>query len=168
MVYDAHKPTWNFPSLIIYAWPSDQSTPESQVIRLSLKHYYTPGDEFALLVRTNDTWSIKLMPNLHPSAPSRALPYLRTLGIFLWPVLFHNFLGAAGLAGVSLLWVCILTTGYASITVAVTQVLISQNIGEIRLRQGAAQRWEREGWVDMGLNIEDCREESKMDAERFY
>jgi hypothetical protein len=156
MVYDAGKGTWMMPRLVIYAWLiKSETTPEHEVIQLSLKQTYTPGDEFASLVRTNDAWSIHFMHNSHASAPSRALPFLRASALFLWPVLFHNFLGVGGLTGVILLWICAITTGYATITILVTHWLINQNTGEITMRQGAALRWEEEGWEDMGVVVAD-------------
>jgi hypothetical protein len=143
--------------ITIYAWPAER-TRVKQVIRLSLMDKYTPGDEFATVTRTQtpnspDSWSIAFVHSSNPSAPSRAFPVQRTLALFLWPVLFHDFLGEGGMAGVVLLWVCLMTTGYACITVIVAQWLVrsGREGGEERRGQGAALRWEEEGWAHMNV-----------------
>jgi hypothetical protein len=155
-----HSDRWRN-HITIYAWPAEK-TQDQQVIRLSLMDKYTPGDEFATVTRTQtanspDSWSIAFVQGSNPSAPSRAFPVQRTLALFLWPVLFHNFLGEGGMAGVVLLWVCLMTAGYACITVMVAQWLVrsGREGGEERRGQGAALRWEEEGWAHMNAAGEE-------------
>ncbi|KAF8751770.1 hypothetical protein RHS01_08542 [Rhizoctonia solani] len=104
MVFDSERQSWQFPKLAIYAW--------------------SPQDAFMILVRTDKDWVIEFVRPLDASAPNKSLPFLRMLSVFLWPIMFHNFLGAAGLSG---------------------------DHEGARRREGAAQRWEAEGWADMGL-----------------
>lgn len=149
-----HGHPWGRPSLKVHSWTAEKAA-DHETIHLSLKAPFHPGDEFASLVRTNDTWSVHLASTLHASAPSRALPFQRTIAVFLWPVLFQNFLRDVGMAGVFLLWVCMMTTGYATLTIMITHWMVRKNGGEVRRRQGAALRWEEEGWAHMGVHFQD-------------
>ncbi|QRV89884.1 hypothetical protein RhiJN_17902 [Ceratobasidium sp. AG-Ba] len=148
LVYSANR--WqNY--LTIYVWPGEK-TPERQVIRLSLSDKFAHGNEFATIIRTrnphsSDSWLVIL--DGHPSASTRALPVQRTLAWFLWPVLFHH---SVSMAGVFLLWVCVMTSGYACITMLVAQWAIRSTGPESREERrgrGAALRWEEEGWAIM-------------------
>ncbi|KAG8711793.1 hypothetical protein FRC08_015419 [Ceratobasidium sp. 394] len=152
LVYSASR--WK-DYISVYAWPS-QKTQERQVIRLSFSDKYAPGGEFATVTRTRtsglpDSWLVAFAPSSHPGASTRALPVQRTLALFLWPALFHSYLSEGGIAGVVLLWVCLMTAGYACITVMVAQwtVRTGREGGEERRGQGAALRWEEEGWAIM-------------------
>ncbi|CAE6443769.1 unnamed protein product [Rhizoctonia solani] len=156
MVYDSQRLTWQLPKLSVYAWSVKSKTTSSrEMIYLSLKYTSVPQDAFMVLVRTEDDWSVQFTHPLDASAPNRSLPFLRMLSLFLWPVMFHNFLGSTGLSGVFLIWVCILTAGYAGLTIMVTQYLIRRDQEGTRRREGAAQRWEAEGWADMGVVSRD-------------
>ncbi|CAE6475083.1 unnamed protein product [Rhizoctonia solani] len=156
MVYDSHKPSWEFPKLTIYAWSvKSQTTSHREVVFLSLKYTFVPQDAFAILVRTDNDWSIRFANPSHAVAPNKSLPFLRMLSLFLWPLMFHNFLGSTGLSGVFLIWVCITTAGYAGLTIVVTQYLIHKDKEGSRRREGAAQRWEAEGWADIGVVFRD-------------
>lgn len=154
---DDSRGSWNLPKLLIYTW----SIPQTNTIQLSLKAPFHPGDEFASLVRTDKTWSVHLARASKAGAPSRALPFQRTLAIFLWPVLFMQFLNTGGLAGVCLFWVCTMTTGYATLTILLTHWLVRKSTGEVR-GQGAARRWEEEGWAIMGVSSGVSREEEDV------
>ncbi|KAG8705648.1 hypothetical protein FRC09_002831 [Ceratobasidium sp. 395] len=158
LVYNPNK--WK-DTISVYAWPG-QKPQEHNIIRLSFSDKYTPGDEFATVVRNRapgspDFWLVALAPRSRPGATTRAVPVRRTLALFLWPVLFHSFLSEGGMAGVVLFWVCLITTGYASITVLVAQwaVRMGKEGGEERRGQGAALRWEEEGWANMNAVGED-------------
>ncbi|KAG9121601.1 hypothetical protein FRC07_002388 [Ceratobasidium sp. 392] len=137
--------------ITVYAWPVGKDH-----IRLSLCDTYLPGLEFATVVRDRrpnlpDSWFVYFPARAHPEASTRAFPIQRTLALFLWPVLFRSYLSEGGMAGVFLLWVCLITTGYACITVLVAQwaVRTGREGTEERRGQGAALRWEEEGWANM-------------------
>lgn len=156
LVYSSWK-TWDLPSLKIYAWPGIK-TDEREIIHLSLSHQYHPGEGFADIMRTfrkdgSSTWEILLSPTTKATAPSRSFPVKQTLALFLWPAMFTKYLGEGGMAGVVLLWVCFMTAGYACITVMVAQWVVRSGCGreggEVRRGQGAALRWEEEGWAIM-------------------
>ncbi|CAE6335025.1 unnamed protein product [Rhizoctonia solani] len=156
MVFDSHRPTWEFPKLTIWAWSVKSKTDsQHEKVYLSLKRSFVPQDAFMILVRTNNDWAVQFARPLDASAPNKSLPFLRMLSVFLWPAMFHNFLGLAGLSGVFLIWVCILTAGYAGMTILVTQYIVRRDNEGSRRREGAAQRWEAEGWADMGLVLGD-------------
>ncbi|KAG9104826.1 hypothetical protein FRC06_008056 [Ceratobasidium sp. 370] len=155
----------------VYAWPS-QKTREQQVIRLSFSDKYAPGGEFATVTRTrtsdsSDSWLVTFAPGSHPGASTRALPVQRTLALFLWPVLFHSYLSEGGMAGVVLLWVCLMTAGYACITVMVAQWVVrtGKEGREERRGQGAALRWEEEGWAIMNAVGEEASVRRSEDEE---
>ncbi|KAG8747331.1 hypothetical protein FRC10_001510 [Ceratobasidium sp. 414] len=167
LIYSANR--WK-DYISIYAWSGHKSR-EQQVIRLSFSDKYVPGGEFATVTRTRtsgspDSWFVAFAPSSHPGASTRAFPVQRTLALFLWPVLFHSFLSEGGMAGVILLWVCLMTAGYACITVMVAQwtVRTGGEGGEERRGQGAALRWEEEGWAIMNAVGEEasvCRSEDQ-------
>ncbi|KAJ1308041.1 hypothetical protein OPQ81_002108 [Rhizoctonia solani] len=156
MIYDSHKSSWMFPKLIIYAWSAkSETTSHREVVYLSLKYTLVPQDAFAVLTRADHAWSVQFVNPSHIGVPNKSLPFLRMLSLFLWPLMFHNFLGSTGLCGIFLIWVCIITSGEG-----------------IRRREGAAQRWEAEGWADMGVaprgqgthRLEDDELPAKVDA----
>ncbi|KEP52037.1 putative transmembrane protein [Rhizoctonia solani 123E] len=152
MVYDSQRLSWQLPKLTVYAWSvKSETTSHREVIYLSLKYTLAPQDAFMALIRTEDDWSVQFTHPLDASAPNKSLPFLRMLSLFLWPLMFHNFLGSTGLSGVFLIWVCIMTAGYAGLTIMVTHYLIHKDQEGTRKREGAAQRWEAEGWADMGV-----------------
>ncbi|CAE6437207.1 unnamed protein product [Rhizoctonia solani] len=172
MVYDSHKSSWSLPKLTIYAWSvRSETNAHREVLYLSLKYTFVPQDAFMILTRTEEDWSIQVTRPV-ASAPNKSLPFLRMLSLFLWPVMFHNFLGSTGLSGVFLIWVCMMTAGYAGLTIVVTHYLIRRDQEGARRREGAAQRWEAEGWADMGVvsrdqgtrRSEDDTLPSKVDA----
>ncbi|KAH7341286.1 hypothetical protein B0J17DRAFT_625829 [Rhizoctonia solani] len=151
MVYDSHKSSWSLPKLTIYTWSvRSETNAHREVLYLSLKYTFVPQDAFMILSRTEEDWSIQVTRPV-ASAPNKSLPFLRMLSLFLWPVMFHNFLGSTGLSGVFLIWVCMMTAGYAGLTIVVTHYLVHRDQEGTRRRQGAAQRWEAEGWADMGV-----------------
>ncbi|GAB1525157.1 hypothetical protein RhiTH_008314 [Rhizoctonia solani] len=154
MVFDSERQSWQFPKLAIYAWSvKGKTNAHHEKIYLALNYapIPKPQDAFMILVRTDKDWVIEFVRPLDASAPNKSLPFLRMLSVFLWPIMFHNFLGAAGLSGVFLIWICILTAGYAGMTILVTQYIVRRDHEGARRREGAAQRWEAEGWADMGL-----------------
>ncbi|CAE6467273.1 unnamed protein product [Rhizoctonia solani] len=153
MVYDSQRLSWQLPKLTVYAWSvKSETTSHREVIYLSLKYTLAPReDAFMALIRIEDDWSVQFTLPLDASAPNKSLPFLRMLSLFLWPLMFHNFLGSTGLSGVFLIWVCIMTAGYAGLTIMVTHYLIHKDQEGTRKREGAAQRWEAEGWADMGV-----------------
>ncbi|CAE7226195.1 unnamed protein product [Rhizoctonia solani] len=152
MVYDSRSLSWQLPKLVVYAWSAKgETTADHEVIYLSLKHTTVTQDAFMTLTRAGHDWSIRFTQPSAASAPNKSLPFLRMFSLFLWPLMFHKFLGPTGLSGIFLIWVCILTAGYAGLTVMVTQYLIRKDKEGTRRREGAAQRWEAEGWADMGV-----------------
>jgi hypothetical protein len=152
MVYDSQRQTWQLPKLVIHAWSVKSKTnSHHEEVYISLKYTFVPQDAFMILVRTGNDWAIQFARPSDASAPNKSLPFLRMLSVFLWPIMFHNFLGSAGLSGVFLIWVCMLTAGYACMTILVTQYIVRRDNEGTRRREGAAQRWEAEGWADMGL-----------------
>ncbi|CUA70887.1 hypothetical protein RSOLAG22IIIB_04375 [Rhizoctonia solani] len=152
MVYDSQGLSWQLPKLTVYLWSVKSDTASHrEVVYLSLKYTFVPQDAFMVLIRTEDDWSVQFTRSAVASAPNKSLPFLRMLSILLWPLIFHNFLGSIGLSGVFLIWVCMMTAGYAGLTILVTQYLIRRDKEGTRKREGAAQRWEAEGWADMGI-----------------
>ncbi|KAF8602852.1 hypothetical protein BDV93DRAFT_523707 [Ceratobasidium sp. AG-I] len=73
--------------------------------------------------------------------------------------MFNKYLGEGGMAGVVLLWVCLMTAGYACVTVVVAQWVVrsggGREGGEVRRGQGAALRWEEEGWAIMNAACDE-------------
>ncbi|CAE6510904.1 unnamed protein product [Rhizoctonia solani] len=141
MVYDSQILSWQLPKLTVYTWSApSETTSHRRVIYLSLKYTFDPQDAFMVLVHTDDDWSFQFTRPSVASAPNKSLPFLRMFSLFLWPLIFHNFLGPIGLSGIFLIWVCMMTVGYAGLTVIVTQYLIRREREGSQKREGAALR----------------------------